>query len=547
MMNEPIQYIVIDEYGSYLINTFFPYEILPMIPFDIWSIIGLLPHMFGIEFGVTLIFLTIYQSVFSPVIVFSFLFMLGFLGNKINSKIFHIFAIILAAGVTAVPVFYFANPGSIMMMNLAITLVMTVTVFILNFVKFTPLDYAILFSSFYYVVRFRSFSSLFFGMSLSVLFILIIVFAIYKIRLRQLKGHLFYCWFTCIFVFITGYGIHHLFWHYVIGIGQTQATRLEALIVWAVALSIVVIVGTAFVYALKRLLQKHFDNINHMGKTYPQIEGFFIYNSLAIIFISAFLYYRHGSIHGFFVFLNPVLEIFNLFLLFAMLLQLSFLIMIFRITWLKDNLKIQTTYSSNLEKNIDGIKNIKHDVKNIFLTMGNFVEQSGNVEMQEFYRKKISPFAITEIARNDLYSKLANFENEQLKAFLHYKIFQAIERGIDVELDVSPVGESPIEFIDLVRILGVFLDNAIEECMEISKSIITIKISCNNEMISYSIKNTVRPEVKSKGIRAGISTKGSNRGKGLLSVREIIKNYHSVMLNSYFSQEGFSQNLVIYK
>ncbi|MDR1538577.1 MAG: hypothetical protein LBU32_11395 [Clostridiales bacterium] len=58
--------------------------------------------------------------------------------------------------------------------------------------------------------------------------------------------------------------------------------------------------------------------------------------------------------------------------------------------------------------------------------------------MQAFYRDKISPFVNEEIAKSDLFCKLAYIGCEHLKAFLYYKISQAIERCIAVDLDVLP-------------------------------------------------------------------------------------------------------------
>jgi len=126
--------------------------------------------------------------------------------------------------------------------------------------------------------------------------------------------------------------------------------------------------------------------------------------------------------------------------------------------------------------------------------MGDFVERSGDKEMQEFYTEKISPFAVDKIAKNDLLGKLAGLGNEQLKAFMYYKISQAIEQDVDVDLEISAHASNPdfngnfsIEFIDLVRILGVLLDNAIEECVEIPGGQIFIKISRNDKMLFYTV------------------------------------------------------------
>jgi len=516
----------------------------------------------------------IYRSDFSPLIVLSFLFALGIIAKKWPHKAVEVIATILAFSVTIVPTIHWFTPGSITMLRLAIAFVMTATVFILNFVKLRILDYAILFSCFAFLSRFVGIASSVthiasrLGMALPALITLITILIIYRVRLGQLKGNLFYCWFTSILVFISGYVAHFLFWRYVVHLGQTQETMFGALFVWGITVSFVCGLSALLIFFVMRLLKKHFDNINRMGKTYPLIERFIIINSIVILLLMGLTYYFFGEIHithdpayGWVMTRQyPILELANLILMFFMILQLSFIIMIFRITWLKDNLKVSAVenqslaaYSSSLEKSMNDIKNIKHDVKNIFLTMGNFVERSGDKEMQEFYSKKISPFAVDEITKNDLLGKLARLDNEQLKAFIFYKISQAVERDVDIDLDISAQvpnfergGRFSIEFIDLVRILGILFDNAIEECVEIPDGRIFVRISRNDEMISYVIKNTVRQEIKEKGIRPGASTKGKDRGKGLVGVRNIINKYDAVLLNSYFSEDYFVQSLIVH-
>jgi CheY-like chemotaxis protein len=171
------------------------------------------------------------------------------------------------------------------------------------------------------------------------------------------------------------------------------------------------------------------------------------------------------------------------------------------------------------------------------------------VEAQAFYRDRISPFASAEIAKSDLYGKLAALGTEQLKAFLFYKISQAIELGIAVELDISQCFSPravPIEFTDLVRILGILLDNAIEECAGLENGAIAVKFSQNDEILSYTVKNTASPETRENGVRAGVSAKGGGRGNGLLIVGGILERYDCVTLNSCFQDDFFVQGLVCY-
>ncbi|MDR2899237.1 MAG: GHKL domain-containing protein, partial [Clostridiales bacterium] len=225
-------------------------------------------------------------------------------------------------------------------------------------------------------------------------------------------------------------------------------------------------------------------------------------------------------------------------------------------TWLRDSLKSKdrenlslAAYSSGLEKNIDDIRNLKHDIKNIFLTMANFVEKSGDEDMKTFYRDKINPFADDAIQKSDLYAKLSKIGEERLKAFLFYKISQIIERGVALEIEIAPYfnSETGLEFTDLIRILGILLDNAAEECMALQNGTIHVKLSRNDELVSYTIRNSVRPETREKGIRPGISSKGGKRGRGLIIVQDIIGKYEQVALNSYFSHGEFVQGLICYR
>jgi sensor histidine kinase YesM len=288
-----------------------------------------------------------------------------------------------------------------------------------------------------------------------------------------------------------------------------------------------------------------------MGRRYPRIERYFICSTIIILAII-------GTAHFFFTIYNfmPASSLlFNILTLFVLAIQLSFLIMLLRLTWLRESLKSKdrenvslAAYSSGLEKNIDDIRNIKHDIKNIFLTMANFVEKSGDRDMKAFYKDKISPFAADEIQKSDLYAKLSAIAEERLKAFLFYKLSQIIERGVALELEISQNfrSENSPEFTDLIRILGILLDNAAEECLELQNGVINVKLSMNDELVSYTVRNSVRPETREKGIRPGVSSKGGERGRGLVIVQDIIGRYEQVSLNSYFSHDEFVQGLFCY-
>lgn len=215
----------------------------------------------------------------------------------------------------------------------------------------------------------------------------------------------------------------------------------------------------------------------------------------------------------------------------------------------ENDLRQLAQYNRELENNMDNIRNIKHDIKNLFLTMGGFVDKSSDEEMKVFYTENIVPFAKQELQKNDLYMKLTNVHDESMKSFLYYKIMQGIDQDVDMDLQVQ-LDNTDSSYcmgqIDLIRILGILLDNAIEEA-KICSGIVVISIKEDEREYVFSISNTVRQQIREKGVIAGTTDKGLGRGNGLLIVDKMIHKYKNVLLNSFFKENQFVQCLRIEK
>ena len=102
-----------------------------------------------------------------------------------------------------------------------------------------------------------------------------------------------------------------------------------------------------------------------------------------------------------------------------------------------------------------------------------------------------------------------------------------------------------MDIIDLTRILGILLDNAIEEAAQIPNGSIDIKIVSNDAGCSYIIKNSITEQTQRHGIHAGTSSKGAGHGHGLSIVRQLLAQYHNVALNTSIQQLVYVQSLNI--
>lgn len=217
-----------------------------------------------------------------------------------------------------------------------------------------------------------------------------------------------------------------------------------------------------------------------------------------------------------------------------------------RVRVAEENKTAVASYASELELNLDELRDVRHDVKNLFLTMGGFVERSGDGEMKEYYEEKIVPFVKDTVLKSELQAKLTVLRDDFLKSFFYYKITEKTSRGIDVSLDIQSPMSIDIGCADITRVMGILIDNAAEEA-ELADGKTAICISENENEIILRISNSVRAEKRAVGVIAGSTDKGLGRGRGLLIAEKIISKYDNLILNSFFTDEGFTELLRIMK
>jgi len=105
------------------------------------------------------------------------------------------------------------------------------------------------------------------------------------------------------------------------------------------------------------------------------------------------------------------------------------------------------------------------------------------------------------------------------------------------------------EMFDLIRILGIAMDNAIEASTELgSKSRIDIMVFKNQSNgIEFEIKNLVKNEnIRINEIqRSGVTSKVDHLGVGLANVKEIISKYSNMSLDLKIENKYFTFYLVV--
>lgn len=213
----------------------------------------------------------------------------------------------------------------------------------------------------------------------------------------------------------------------------------------------------------------------------------------------------------------------------------------------KSFLELQN-YTHNLEVMYNRLRSFKHDYINILTSLSAYIDNNNMEELKLFFNEKILPTKNL-ITQNDYkLNQLSNIGVLEIKSLLSAKMIYSHELGIDVTIDIPDyVSEFSIDTVDLARILGIFLDNAVEAAQKAESPKVGLNIILNPKSTAIIISNTFQnndiPLHKLK--EAGISTKTGHQGIGLSTAQEIINTYDNVLLETTKQDNYFTQYMEI--
>jgi two-component system sensor histidine kinase AgrC len=207
-------------------------------------------------------------------------------------------------------------------------------------------------------------------------------------------------------------------------------------------------------------------------------------------------------------------------------------------------------YTSQIENMYSSLRSFKHDYSNIMLSMSGYIEANDISGLREYFDKEILPLSKKSTKNTAHINQLMNIKTTALKSIVSSKLLYAIELNISVSIEITDkIISLPMDTLDLCRIIGIFLDNAIEASLETEQpSIRFALINLETEYI-FIISNTFLE----KGIsfstlsKPNFSTKGANRGIGLYNASKIISKYNHVFLDTEVQNNKFVQCLHISK
>ena len=180
-------------------------------------------------------------------------------------------------------------------------------------------------------------------------------------------------------------------------------------------------------------------------------------------------------------------------------------------------------YVGVFEEWIEKEKFIRHEYKNQLAVLRNMTKQKS-------IKDKIDSIVDDMINIDDnIVNELGDLPNGGLKGLLYYKITVAKNKNINVEINVGNKVKSLFKKLDeeknkvLSKVIGVYLDNAIEAAVQSNKKIISIEIYNLDSKLNIVISNSFKGKIDIvKMNQKGVSTKGEGRGNGLYYASKLL-------------------------
>lgn len=207
-----------------------------------------------------------------------------------------------------------------------------------------------------------------------------------------------------------------------------------------------------------------------------------------------------------------------------------------------ENLK---QYTESLEKLYSDMRVFRHDYINIISSMIGYIDNRDMDGLERHFYENIIPVSKS-MQKNDFkIGAIKNIDIPEIKGIVSSKLIRAQELGLDVHVEVvENIDDIKMNIIDLSRILGILLDNAIEASKESLEFKLKLAFIKTEKAIIIVISNSYKEKNISlnKIFKPNYSTKGSGRGIGLTNLKKIIDNYDNVfletkMIDNYFIQE----------
>ncbi len=207
-----------------------------------------------------------------------------------------------------------------------------------------------------------------------------------------------------------------------------------------------------------------------------------------------------------------------------------------------------TTYTQQIEGMYNEIHEVRHDLGNVLVSLQDSIANQDLPAITQIYNNVIAKYG--EPLQNSKFNltHLSNLKIPALKSLLSAKIISALGLNIATSVEIeAPVVDCYVELVDYLRILSIFLDNAIEANASVADPQLNIAFIAYDQpqQLVVIIDNTTdQTDLNINQIfKPKVSTKTGDHGLGLAIVKELLDRHPNLMLQTTCQDGRFRQVL----
>lgn len=207
-------------------------------------------------------------------------------------------------------------------------------------------------------------------------------------------------------------------------------------------------------------------------------------------------------------------------------------------------------FTLQIEKINNEMRKFRHDYVNILSTLSDYIRENDMEGLRKYFNEEIIPMQDNMQMKTLKINGIENLKVREIKGLITTKILQAQEKNIRLSIEVpEPIEKIDMPIINLSRIIGILLDNAIEasEKIEDDPLIRIAFIKNEDDSVMFIIMNKCKPDMPRVHtlFQENYSTKGKNRGLGLSNLKEITDATSNVLLDTTIDNNYFIQKVEI--
>ena len=207
-------------------------------------------------------------------------------------------------------------------------------------------------------------------------------------------------------------------------------------------------------------------------------------------------------------------------------------------------------YTLQIEKINHEMRKFRHDYVNILSTLSDFIREEDMEGLRDYFHSEILPMQDSMQMNAIKINGIENLHVREIKGLLTTKILQAQEKNIRISIEVpESIEKIDMPIINLSRVIGILLDNAIEASEKINEEpLIRIAFIKNEDTsVTFIVMNKCEPDMPKVHtlFQENFSTKGKNRGLGLSTLKELTDSTTNILLDTTIDNNYFIQKVEI--